>query len=177
MKNYRIGLSVALATAAALSASACSGEFSLGGESLESAGENLIEGEIATSLGQELVATCPAISDPEVGATFSCTAATPGGDVIHFDGLVDAEDHIDLQSTNVITEDGLVNYERVGAEVLEPEINAALDIDCGVDPVILPDSNEFTCEGSDEFGNTAPIIFTITDLDTGDFEVIVGSAE
>lgn len=177
MKIYPSKLSVVLVVGTTAIASGCSGEFSFGGESLESAGENLIEGEIATSLGQELEATCPAISDPEVGATFSCTATTPGGKEIHFAGVVDAEDHIDLQSTNLITEVGLANYERTGAEVLEPEIDAALDIDCGVDPVILPASNEFTCEGSDEFGNTAPIIFTITDLNTGEFEVIVGSSE
>ncbi len=174
MKSNQRNMSVVLVVGASALLSACSGEFSLGGESVESAGERIIESEIAESLGQELVASCPAISDPEIGATFDCTATTPGGEVIHFAGVVDAEDHIDLQSTNLITEDGLADYARLGAELLEPEINAALDIDCGVGPVILADSNEFTCEGSDEFGNTAPIIFTITDLNTGDFEVIIG---
>lgn len=177
MKHYRNKLSVLIAAGATLAASGCNAEFSIGGESIESAGEKLIEGEIAAGLGQELEATCPAVPDAEVGTTFSCTATNPAGEIITFSGVVDVEDHIEVQSTNVIDVDGLASLERSGAELLEPKINATLDIDCGVDLVILPDNKELVCDGADEFGDSAPIIFTITDLEAGTFEVVIGASD
>ncbi len=177
MKTSRSRPFIALTVGVVLITSGCSADFSIGGESIESAGEKLIEGEIAAGFGQELDATCPAVADAEVGMTFSCTATTPAGEVVNFTGLVDAEDHIELQSTNVVTVEGLVSLERAGADVLEPEINAKLDIDCGVDRVVLPDNNELICEGTDEFGDSAPIVFTITDTETGAFEVVIGSVD
>lgn len=165
---------MALVAGAALMASGCTTEFSIGGQSLESAGEGLIEGELADEWGEELDATCPEITDASVGATFTCTATTPTGETMNFAGVVDAEDHILLDSTNAILVQRLRAYEEAAAELLAPQIGAELTVDCGTENVILGQDMELTCTGTDEFGDSAPIIFSMTDLVAGDFDVRVG---
>lgn len=166
-----------LAAPFAIFAASCGGasfEFSMGGLSLEDAAVHLIETDIAEQVGVELDAECPPVEDPEVGAEFACTATTPTEEVIHFAGIIDREDHIDITSTNVIRSDRLELWEQSGAEVVGEMIGGVVTIDCGEELVVLPDSKEMACIGTDAAGETAPIIYRITDLDAGDYDIRIG---
>lgn len=170
-------LRLSSAIALGLLASACGGasfEFSIGGVSVEDAAVTLIEDDISAQVGMALEADCPAVPDPDVGTEFSCTATTPDGAVIEFAGLIDEEDHIDLSSTNVIRADRLDVWERSGAGAVSELIGGPVEIDCGPDAVVLDPASEMTCVGTDQFGEAAPIIYTITDLDAGDYDIRIG---
>ena len=171
INNYQIKVIAAGAVIAAL-ATGC--EFSIGGESADQAAVKLIEGEFATNIGFDVTANCPPVDSQEIGTTFSCTATTAEGETIQIAGEIDAEDHINVWSTNLLLPDDLDALEKAGAETLEPEIQAQLKIECSSEPVILGSNSELTCLGTDEFNNQADIIFTITDTQTGDFQVRVG---
>ncbi len=160
-----------------LVATACGGasfEFSIGGASVDEAAEALIEGELAEQLGAALDADCPPVADPGVGTEFACTATTPSGDIIGFSGLVDEEDHIDVSSTNVIRADRLDVWEVSGGEVVSELIDGPVDIDCGSEMIVLPASFEMTCTGTDQYGDEASIIYRITDLAAGDYDIRIG---
>ncbi len=69
---------------------ACSGDisFSIGGQSVDDAAVELIEGDLADQIGLgELTAACPEVPDAEVGTEFDCTATTADGAVIEIAGV------------------------------------------------------------------------------------------
>ncbi len=153
--------------------SGCSGSasFSIGGQTVEEAAEELIAGDLAELIGLgELTPACPEVEDPEVGTTFRCTAETPAGQTIDFDGVVDEEDHINLEATNLVP---AAPIEERFYEILDsqsPGSGLAPDgVDCGDEMVVLVD-RQMTCEV--RVGDATPRIatLTITDVSTRNFE-------
>jgi hypothetical protein len=164
---------VALAMAAG-----CSGDFSfsIGGQSVEDAAVELIEGELAEGIGLgELEADCPEVADPEVGTEFDCTATTADGVVIEIAGLVDREDHIDLQTTNVIVADALTTFEAAGIDLVNQTEGATLDpsaMDCGDSSIVIPADGVIGCTLTDpSSGQLYDAVYTIDDFATGDFSL------
>lgn len=169
-------LAAVLATVAF--AAGCSGElsFSIGGQSVEDAAVELIEGELAEGIDLgPLDADCPEVSDPEVGTEFACTATTPDGQVIQFEGLVDREDHIDVQTTNVIIADAIATFEAAGIDAIDRTEGTTLDVsamDCGDASIVIPADGVVECTLTDpSSGELWDAVYTVTDLSTGDFSL------
>ncbi len=74
----------------------------------------------------------------------------------------------------MIRADPLDVWERSGGGVVSELIGGAVEIDCGSEAVVLNASSEMTCVGTDQFGEEAPIIYTITNLDAGDYDIRLG---
>lgn len=152
---------------------ACSGStsFSIGGQPLHEAAEELIAGDLADQLGLgALTPTCGEIDDPEVGATFTCTATTADGTVVEFDGVVDGEDHINIESTNVVS--GPVIEQALYQALSEDNPAAELlpdGVDCGGERVVLVD-RQMTCEVDAAAGEAGTVDVTLTDIDNGEFD-------
>jgi len=158
----------------------CSGDlsFSIGGQSVEEAATELIEGELADQIGLgTLVASCPEVPEPEVGTEFACTAETVDGEVIEIAGVVDREDHIDLNTTNLIARAVLGEFESAGVGVLNDQQGLALDasaIDCGDTARVFGDDTTMVCTLTDpDTGDLFDATFTITNLDEGTFDLDV----
>lgn len=169
-------LGVLLAACAVLAG--CSASFSIGGQSVEDAAVELISGELADELGLgELSATCPPVEDPEVGTEFTCTATTSDGRTIEFDGVVDREDHIDVQTTNIILPDKLEAnfYDALSAQ--NPDVELAVEgFDCGEETIVLeaddPSSRQVTCEVTPTGQPTQTATLTVNDLATSDIDYV-----
>ena len=166
---------IALLTTSVIAASCGSASFevSFGGGtgSVEEAAAFLIEGELADQVGTTLVADCPPVDDPDVGTTFTCTATTETGEVIEFDGIVDREDHIDLNSTNLVVADAVPDWEALVEGSVEETVGVDVVIDCGDGFIVLDANDQMTCEVSDPTGANAdaPILIDVDDLDQGTF--------
>ena len=136
-------VSVGVALAAVLVVGACSASSA----DYKSTAEDLIEGEIAeeSTLG-DLSATCEEPDDPEPGDVFACTATTEDGRTVEFTATVEEDDKVNVESTNLITVDGLGTIEEVAVAALEEEIGQPLGVenfDCGSEPVIINVTEEF----------------------------------
>lgn len=159
---------------------ACGGSisFSIGGESVEDAAEDLIEGELADGLGLgELSAACEDVDEPQVGSKFSCLATTENGQVVKIDGEVDREDHINLLTSNYISVDGLRSLETIAEESLREQNGLEViddAIDCGNDPIVFGDDAAILCAITDPTG--AVFDFHIRDIVTQpvDFNYEIG---
>ena len=80
---------------------------------------------------------CDDVDDPEVGVSFDCTGTTDDGDVVEFVTLIDDDDHISVDSVNLVTAEGVPQYEAAAAEALTEQAGVTLDpadVDCGDDP-------------------------------------------
>ena len=115
------------------------GACSASSADFQSAAEDVIEGDIAeqSTLG-DLSATCEEPDDPEPGDVFACTATTEDGRTIEFTATVEDDDQVNVQSTNLITVEGLGTIEEVAVAALEAEIGETLGVenfDCGAEPV------------------------------------------
>jgi hypothetical protein len=161
-------LAVVMVTGLVVTACSASIDFSIGGESVENAATKLIESEIADAFGEPLTADCPAVPEPDIGTEFSCTADTADGRTLLFTGVIDREDHIDVNSTNVLRADTLPGWERAGAEVILGEAGVEATIDCGEASVVLVDT-EMTCTATSDDGVSIDVIYTIEDPESGDF--------
>lgn len=144
-------MSVGGASAALLMLAACSASSS----DFKSTAEDLIEGDIAeqSALG-DLSATCEKPDgDPKPGDVFACTATTADGRTIEFTSTVEEDDKVNVESTNLITVDGLASIEQVAVAALEQEIGQTLgqeNFDCGSEPVIVDASPaSLTCALTD----------------------------
>ncbi len=172
-------LSVGGTIAALLVVGACSASSA----DFQSAAEDVIEGDIAeqSTLG-DLSATCEEPDDPEPGDVFACTATTEDGRTIEFTATVEEDDQVNVQSTNLITVEGLGTIEEVAVAALEAEIGETLGVenfDCGAEPVVidLPDGT-VTCALTDPAnGDVYDAEVTIPSLeDVGSLTVQVASA-
>lgn len=138
-----LALSVVLACASA----GCS--FSIGGQSPESAGEELIEGDLSELLGFDLAdAACDEPAENEPGEKFACTATAPDGATVTFDGIVETDDEIFVAASNVILADEMTSVEEEAASVLGPEVGVEIDpadIDCPNESTVL-DDGRLRCE-------------------------------
>lgn len=137
--------------------------FSFGGTSPESAGEELIEGELSELVGFDMTdADCAEPDEDEPGEEFTCTAMGPGGETITFEGVIETDDEIFVAASNVVVADEMPLVEQEAASVLGPEIGVEIDpadVECPADSTVLVD-DQLTC--------------TITDSATGDrFELTV----
>lgn len=150
-------------------------EFSFGDGSgtVEEAATYLVENDLSEQIGEVLTADCPAVPDPEVGTTFSCTGTTDDGVVIEFAGIVDREDHIDLNSTNLIVADQLPGWAAVAEESVESTVGFDVTVDCGERFVVLDDDSGWSCEVTDPDGVTAALRITNADLDAGTFDWVL----
>jgi hypothetical protein len=130
------------------------GACSASSADFQSAAEDVIEGDIAeqSTLG-DLSATCEEPDDPEPGDVFACTATTEDGRTIEFTATVEDDDKVNVQSTNLITVEGLGTIEEVAVAALEAEIGQTLgveNLDCGSEPMIIDVTEEsLTCALTD----------------------------
>lgn len=146
-------------------------EFVFDGDSVAEAAIELIEGDLAGQIGLTLTASCPPVEEVEVGTEFECTATTESGETIKFDGVVDREDHINLESTNLVTANVLPAYETSAGELLSQEVGETVTVMCGEPgPKVLDDNSEMDCTATSGGTDRAAKI-TITDLETGEFRV------
>jgi hypothetical protein len=121
--------------------------------------EKLITGDLAEQAGLGKVsASCEEPpSKPETGERFACTATSASGEVVRFTATVEDGSKVNVESTNLITADGLERIEQVAVEALEREQGQALgreNFDCGDDYVVLDPSREV-------------LVCTLTDPDSG----------
>ncbi|MGA9276922.1 DUF4333 domain-containing protein [Ilumatobacter sp.] len=155
-------LSIGLVSALLVTAAGCS--FSIGGKSPESAGEELIEGELSEKLGVDLTdADCTEPADDEPGEEFTCTATTPDGETITFQGVVETDDEIFVAASNVIIAEEMAVVEEEAAAVLGPEVGVEIDpsqVECPEETTVL-DGDELRCE--------------IVDADNGDRYVLTAT--
>lgn len=154
---------VAAAALVAVGAAGCS--FSVGGQSPESAGEELIEGELSELVGFDLTeAQCEEPAADEPGEEFSCTAMSPDGSTVTFDGVVETDDEIFVAASNVVVADEMSLVEEEAAAVLGPEIGVEIDpgdVDCPDVSTVLDADDRLRCE--------------ITDASTGDRYVLTAT--
>ncbi len=178
MSARRVWL-VAVTTAMALLTS-CSGssEFSFGSSSSpDDAAVSLIEDDLGPQLGLgEVDAECNSPASSDVGTRFNCTADVDG-QIARFEALIDAEDHINVQSLNVVTADDIVQLDQAATALLEPQVGGGLGPDsllCGDQSLILDDSREVSCAFvNPNDGLTYDATITITNMAEGAFELSV----
>lgn len=140
------------------------------------AAEQLIEQQLADSLGLVLDATC---QEPNPPTVITCTATTPDGAQVLVTGTVGA-DELELHTTNVLTGaqiDAAVDaFRRATESASLPEGT----LDCGTGPVVTDASGVFECRFVGESDNVAPVTVTADGLDRDDvnfsFEVELGAA-
>ena len=166
----------AIVIAGSLLLSGCS--FSFGSESPAEAAEGLIEGEWADQFGLDLTdASCsdPANEDP--GTRFPCQATLDGAAFVEFDVLIESEDRIVAQSTNVIFSEQFPaiadaiagSFADQGIEGLTTE-----SLDCGANIIVLGSERTIVCGLTEpETGEVYDTIIRFTDVVslTFDFEV------
>jgi hypothetical protein len=150
MISRRHQRSIGAACSALLFVAACSASSA----DFQSTAEDLIEGDIAeqSTLG-DLSATCEKPDDPSPGDVFNCTGTTDDGRTVEFTATVEEDDKVNVQSTNLITVEGLGTIEEVAVAALEEEIGQTLGVenfDCGAEPIIIdvPDGT-LTCALTD----------------------------
>ncbi len=129
--------------------------FSVGGADYGATAVKVIEGDLADEIGLgKLDATCDEVSsDAEVDDTFECTAETEDGDEIAFEATIESEKRVGVDTTNLITDDGLRRIESAAVAILENEVGDTLgdeNFDCGDGPIIFdPQKQALTCELTD----------------------------
>ena len=131
---------------------------SASGTNFKTAAEKVINEEISkvAGLGQ-LKGLCDKPANTEVGETFECTAETEDGETIAFIATIAKEDRVEVESTNLITPDGLEQIEAIAVQALEQEIGQTLgaeNFDCGRKGVVIDVEKE-------------GLICTLTDPDSG----------
>lgn len=164
---------LAFIAALALVSTGCSVNLSIGGENPADAAVNVIEGDIADliDLGP-ITATCESPESVEVGTTWGCSGVSDAGN-IDFSVEVDREDHINVQTENVILGDQVVALANSATEVVEEAVDVDLAdgaVDCGTSSIILLASAELSCT-VDTGTELVPTTVTITNLDDTSFEV------
>jgi len=167
-------MSILIATFALL-ASACSVNLSIGGQDPAEASAELIETELAEliNLGP-IAATCDSPESVEVGTTWQCEGVVDAG-TIDFEVEVDREDHLNIQTKNVVLANQVQTIAVTAMRQLNESVGQSLPdeaMDCGTSSVILSSTNEFVCAlgtGADIYDTT----ITITDPDTAAFTVVV----
>ena len=155
----------------ALVASACSASFSIGGQSVEEAATELIEGELAEQIALgPLNANCPEVEDPDIGTEFACSATTADGETIDFAGIVDREDHIDVTSVNLIAARAIPAYESAGIDLVNQQSGSTLDVtamDCPEVSYVFNEGRTMECTLTDVDGSVFNATYTFTDAEGG----------
>ena len=156
----------------------CSAEFSIGGQSPESAAVELIEGELSDELGVAMTGECDDVDDPDVGVSFECTGTIDDGRVVEFVTLIDRDDHIAVDSVNVLVPEAVDRFEAATAEGIAQQSGVPLDasaVDCGEGPIVFDSTMTMPCTLSDPSnGDVYDVTLTVTDIDEGLFDIEVG---
>lgn len=130
--------------------SGCS--FSFGGGGATQSAEELIEGELADKLSMELTnAECVEPASEDVGETFACTADYQGQQM-QLSTVIEAEERIFVNPTNVLFPAQLDAIQESVADLLNGQADYGLlpdSLDCGADPIIFEGPTEFTCALTD----------------------------
>lgn len=171
--------------AVAVLASACAGsvEFSVGGQTVTEAAEELIESdEMFQRLNVEPIvdAVCAEPAVQEVGAIFECTA-TSGENQIVFEVDIESESRIFAGPKNVIDSGLLDAYAQSAVDALNAQNDFTLpdgSIDCGDRSVVLDADNKMYCVLDEPTTNTTfSIEFTVRDIETAAFGVEIVEIE
>jgi len=106
-----------------------------------------IEGDLSKQIGLgDLTAKCDDVaSDVKVGDTFNCTADTADGVTVELVATVAAGDKVDVETTNLITADGMTVIENAAVTILEQKTGATIGagaLDCGAGPKVIDVANE-----------------------------------
>lgn len=146
--------------------------------------ETMIAGEMATAIG--LGPLTPACNDPgapEIGMTFTCTAARttqPPGDPIQITGIINPDGHLGLVTSNLISAAALPSFERQAASQLNESAGAnftAESVDCGNTSVVLGADKVLRCALiMPASGQVYDLDLAVTDLDGRHFALKVGDA-
>ncbi|MEL7157861.1 MAG: hypothetical protein AAFN30_14880 [Actinomycetota bacterium] len=136
----------------------------------QSLAEEMIAGELATTVG--LGPLTPACNDPGVyrfDTAFACTATTGPGAVINVHGSVNPEGHLNLATTNLVSAAAVPSFEREVAALLNNSVGSnftADAVDCGPAAVVLTVDQTMTCALlMPASGQVFDVSLTITDLD------------
>lgn len=160
----------------------CSGSFSFGttgDDRFLTAGEDLIETELADQIGLgPLEASCTG-TDLVAGDTFECQATAGSLDPIRFIGTVaENEEEVNLASTNLLLADQVEQVEAFSASLLADETAVAIGpehFECGNGSIIIENGEILDCLLTDPTDGTvyeAPV--TVEDLDSMSVVVNVG---
>ena len=115
----------------------------------------MIETDLAESAGLgDLEGACDEVADDiAVGETFGCTGTTPDGDEVQFIATIKSDDEVAVDSTNLISADGMTALETTAASLLAEQVGQPLEgeaIDCGTGPRVFDvDSEVLTCDLTD----------------------------
>ena len=141
-RNMRRSVAIGLVVLSGLVAAGCSTSIDYPGGATK-----LIEGELEEKVGLgELTATCGDVADDvKVGDTFVCTAETTDGDTVEFLATVAEDDKVNVDTTNLITADGMTVIENGAVSVLEQETGATIGegaLECGEGPRVIDVASE-----------------------------------
>lgn len=162
-----------LPIAVLLFAAACASPepFSIAGQSVEAAASQQIEGAIADDFGMPLVATCPVVSGPAIGAEFICSASTSSGQVINFEGIVQGVDELDIAATNVVSGTALNEVRDQLAADLSASTGYEIAVECPTGMITM-DTPVVTCLASTPAQpDASPINVTFTDPRLGSYRI------
>ena len=156
------------------SAASCSFSF---GDTPEGVAEELIETELASSLGiEDVMADCEAPPNRDPGPTFACTSETDLGNIA-WEAVMEDENTVNVNSVNLLAPSDVDVLESSAAEVLGAEAGIGLTadgFDCGDAAIVLGDDLTVACAVTDPAsGDIYDATIEITDLETGTFNVEV----
>lgn len=158
-----------------------------GGADYEQSAEELIEGELADTVGLGAVeATCEQPDGGEAAAdgdTFTCTATTESGEVVNYVATANG-DTVEVETTNVIVGANMGEVERITAESLTQQIGVELpaaNVDCGEASVVVAGDTILTCALTDpETDDVYDVELSNIDITAGDgavtFDILVADA-
>lgn len=115
----------------------------------QEAAEKVIKEDITTQAGfGELTSTCEEPASTEVGETFACTAETSDGQTIELIATISDKTKVDVNTTNLITADGVTTIEGIAVGALEEQTGATIgaeNLDCG-DGAIITTTNDIVLD-------------------------------
>lgn len=131
---------LAMAAAAGLVGCSSTNDYSGGAK-------KYIEGDLEEKVGLgDLSATCDDVAgDAKVGDTFNCTADTADGETVEFLATVTEKDKVSVETTNLITADGMTVIENSAAKLVSEQTGTAVAegaLDCGEGPRVIDVANE-----------------------------------
>lgn len=140
--------------------------------------EQMVVDDLGPALGLgAVVASCEEPPPLAVGARWGCTATSETGQRIDIAGSVNPEGHMELVTTNVISEAALPSFERDAASALNNEVGSSFtadSVDCGQGPLILGSDMAVNCVLiMPSSGVTYDLLMQITDLDARHFALQV----
>lgn len=145
--------------------------FSIGGQPVEVAAAQQIEGQIADDFGMPLVADCPVVPEPAVGTEFACVATTSSGQFIDFAGTVQSPDRLELSSTNVVSSMAVDEVRAQLATDLTQSTGLDITVECPSEMITMEQPIITCIAATDSQPETNPITLTFTNARSGSYRV------